>query len=84
MKLVYTMPQGGEKEWPVRELTENVCYKLLDDDGKDRILEVSGTEGGAYYHHLLDGFVIEGNDVYSVSLLSGTPRFLVGHSPRIV
>lgn len=83
MNLHYDSPENKIISWFVEEIASGSRYKLLDGEGNPLTLPVTLDSNGIKQFNFYDGFIVEGNDVYAVSLLSGAPKTLVGHNPRI-
>src|SRR4051794_34832847 len=83
MKLQYDSEEHGVMTWPVEELISGTRFKLLDDTGKPCTSPVSVTVDRAFIQHFYDGFVVEGGDVYAISLLTDSPKTHVGRFPRL-
>lgn len=84
MKLYYTDDAGNETYWFVEVLEEGIRFKMVDETGKAERCAVNVTKNGFTTIAIYDGFIVEGNDVYGVALLTENPKTRVGHSPRII
>lgn len=82
MDLIYTSSEGNEIRWLVEEMREGESYRIIASDGKPNPQSVSHNDGKTQHLIFFDGFVLENNEVYATALLTRTPRYKVGHTPR--
>lgn len=84
MELVYIDSKGEQIRWAVEELQAGVSYRLVDQAGGPTSITVKASENRSVSFHSFDGFVIEGDDVYCVTLLTPDHKVKVGSAPQVV
>jgi hypothetical protein len=82
-ELFYKTLQGKEVSWLVNELEPGQRFRIVDAAGNPNPQGVDASKERSSSFIFFDGFSIEGQIVYAVSLITGDPKIEVGHTPHI-